>query len=334
MSFKKLRANDVRKALSSEEEQAKINEIRNLIGPVANKFPILCSDASILRFLRARSWNTKKASKMLKEALKWWLEYKPDKIRWEDIAHEAETGKIYRANYLDKFGRSVLVMRPGFQNTQAVEGQIKYLVYCMENAIWNLNPGQEQMVWLIDFQGWNMGCLSVKVTRETARVLQDCYPERLGLAILYNPPKVFESFWLLVKPFLEHKTYKKVKFVYSDQPQSLKIMEALFDMDKLESAFGGKSTENFNYQTYAKRMKEDEKKMRDASDASNSDQMSVMSELQQSESSVSDIGSNVSEEGDSTCNDETISNLDNLDAIEHLHLDCRKENDDKNAAKN
>lgn len=91
------------------------------------------------------------------------------------------------------------------QNTQAVEGQIKYLVYCMENAIWNLNPGQEQMVWLIDFQGWNMGCLSVKVTRETARVLQDRYPERLGLAILYNPPKVFESFWLVgyntVPPF-------------------------------------------------------------------------------------------------------------------------------------
>ncbi|CAA3023134.1 random slug 5-like [Olea europaea subsp. europaea] len=334
MSFKKLRASDVRKALSSEEEQAKINEIRKLIGPVANKFPTLCSDASILRFLRARNWNTKKASKMLKESLKWWLEYKPEKIRWEDIAHEAETGKIYRANYLDKFGRSVLVMRPGFQNTQAVEGQIKYLVYCMENAIWNLNPGQEQMVWLIDFQGWNMGCLSVKVTRETARVLQDRYPERLGLAILYNPPKVFESFWLLVKPFLEHKTYKKVKFVYSDQPQSLKIMEALFEMDKLESAFGGKSTENFSYQAYAKRMKEEEKKMCDASDASNSDQMSVMSELQQSESSISDVGSNASDEGDSTCNDETISNLDCLDAIEHLQLDCRKENDDKNTVKN
>lgn len=33
----------------------------------------------------------------------------------ENIAHEAETGKIYRANYCDKYGRTVLVMRPGFQ---------------------------------------------------------------------------------------------------------------------------------------------------------------------------------------------------------------------------
>lgn len=33
----------------------------------------------------------------------------------DDIAHEAETGKIYRSNYVDKHGRTVLVMRPGCQ---------------------------------------------------------------------------------------------------------------------------------------------------------------------------------------------------------------------------
>lgn len=65
----------------------------------------------------------------------------------------------------------------------------------MENAILNLPPDQEQMVWLIDFQGFNLSNISVKVTRETAHVLQDHYPERLGLAILYNPPKFFEPFW-------------------------------------------------------------------------------------------------------------------------------------------
>lgn len=72
----------------------------------------------------------------------------------------------------------------------------------MENAILNLPPGQEQMVWLIDFSGFSMGNISVKVTRETAHVLQDHYPERLGLAILYNPPKFFESFWTVSLLFL------------------------------------------------------------------------------------------------------------------------------------
>ena len=73
------------------------------------------------------------------------------------------------------------------QNSKSAKDQIKYLVYCMEKAILNLPPDQEQMVWLIDFEGFNLSNISVKLTRETAHVLQDHYPERLGLAILFNP---------------------------------------------------------------------------------------------------------------------------------------------------
>uniref|UniRef100_A0A1D1YJI4 Random slug protein 5 n=1 Tax=Anthurium amnicola TaxID=1678845 RepID=A0A1D1YJI4_9ARAE len=146
------------------------------------------------------------------------------------------------------------------QNTNSVKGQIKYLVYCMENAIHNLGEGVEQMVWLIDFQGWSMGSISLKVTRETAHILQDHYPERLGLGILYNPPKMFQSFWMIVRPFIEAKTYKKVKFVYSDNPDSQKIMEELFDLDKLEPGFGGRNPVKFDYNEFEKRMLEDDKK--------------------------------------------------------------------------
>ncbi|KAL0383360.1 UNVERIFIED_CONTAM: hypothetical protein Scaly_0623300 [Sesamum calycinum] len=181
----------------------------------------------------------------------------------DNIAQEAETGKVYRANYRDEYGRAVLVMRPGFQvekfikNTKAVEGQKSstwYIAWRLR-ALLDLDEDVDQMVWLIDFEMWNTPCISMKATRETARLLQDLYPERIGIAILYNSPKVFESFWLLVKPFLELKTYKKIKFVYSDQPQSTKVMESLFDMYKLEPAFRGKSKEGFNYEAYAKRMK-------------------------------------------------------------------------------
>ena len=33
----------------------------------------------------------------------------------EDVAGEAETGKIYRSNHCDKHGRTVLVMKPSCQ---------------------------------------------------------------------------------------------------------------------------------------------------------------------------------------------------------------------------
>lgn len=304
MSLRKSKSSRVEKVLSVEEQQQKIDEVRKLIAPLSDELPNFCSDASISRYLRARNWSAEKAKKMLKETLKWRLEYKPEMIRWEDVDHEAETGKIYRADYQDKHGRTVLVMRPGFQNTNSVKGQIKYLVYCMENAILNLASDQEQMVWLIDFQGWTMGSVSVKVTRETAHILQDYYPERLAFGILYNPPKIFESFWKVVKPFLEQKTYKKVKFVYSDNPGSQKILLDLFDMDKLESAFGGRNQNGFNFQHFANRMLEDDKKMTAFLNSGGSSVLSqdhpLASDLRQSGSYFSDPHSEDSFEASSS----------------------------------
>ncbi|KZV41705.1 random slug protein 5-like [Dorcoceras hygrometricum] len=244
---------------SVEEKQGKINEVRRLIRPqpdLAN----YCSDECISRYLRARNWNVKKAVKMLKTSLKWRSEFKPEEIRWEDVAQEAETGKIYRTSYKDKYGRPVLVMRPRCQNSKSIKGQIKYLVYCMEKAISNLSHDQEQMVWLIDFHGFSLSNISVKVTRETAYVLQEQYPERLGIAILYDPPKIFEPFWMIAKPFLEPKTADKVKFVYSDDPNSSKILNELFNMELVESAFGGKDDSGFDISRYAERMKADDEK--------------------------------------------------------------------------
>ncbi|XP_057783716.1 uncharacterized protein LOC131001363 [Salvia miltiorrhiza] len=243
-----------------EMEQAKINEVRQLIGPLSGNLAVYCSDASISRYLRARNWNVKKAVKMLKATLKWREEFKPEEICWDDVAGEAETGKIYISNYKDKNGRSVLVMRPRCQNSKSIKGQIKYLVYCMENAILDLPPEQDQMIWLIDFHGFNVSHISIKVTRETAHVLQEHYPERLGVAILYDAPKIFQPFWMVAKPFLEPKTANKVNFVYADDPNTNKIMSELFDMEMVESAFGGKDDSDFNITKYAERMREDDKR--------------------------------------------------------------------------
>ncbi|CAA7047901.1 unnamed protein product [Microthlaspi erraticum] len=249
------------KSLPQEEYLNKINEVRTLLGPLNEKSSEYCSDATITRYLAARNGHVNKATKMLKETLKWRMQYKPEEIRWEEIAREAETGKIYRANCTDKHGRTVLVMKPSSQNTKSPKGQIRFLVYCMENAILNLPEDQEQMVWLIDFHGFNMSHISVKVSRETAHVLQEHYPERLGCAILYNPPKVFEPFYRMVKPFLDAKTRNKVRFVYSDDEISKKVLEDIFDLEQLDVAFGGRNSDSsFDFEKYAERMREDDLK--------------------------------------------------------------------------
>jgi hypothetical protein len=82
------------------------------------------------------------------------------------------------------------------QNTISHDGQIRFLVYVLENALYNLSEGQEKMVWLIDFTGWTMeNATPMKTARESVNILQNHYPERLAIAFLFNPPKVFEFFW-------------------------------------------------------------------------------------------------------------------------------------------
>lgn len=78
----------------------------------------------------------------------------------------------------------------------SLDNNIRHLVYLIENAVFNLPEGQEQMAWLIDFTGWTLNTsVPVKSARDTINILQNHYPERLAVAFLYNPPRIFEAFW-------------------------------------------------------------------------------------------------------------------------------------------
>ncbi|KAG0576008.1 hypothetical protein KC19_5G048100 [Ceratodon purpureus] len=241
---------------SLAEEDARVQELRASLGQLNERDTRYATDACLVRYLRARNWNVKKAEKMLRDTLQWRATYKPEDIRWEDIAKEAETGKVFRVPILDKQGRSVLMMRPAKQNTTSREGQIKQLVYSMENAISNLPEGQEEMVWLVDFKNWSKN-ISIKLAQESAYVLQRHYPERLGVGILLNPPHIFEAFWQIVKPFLDPRTAQKVKFVYSNDPTSMKLVNDLFDPKQLEELL---RDESFDLEDYSKMMRQDDAK--------------------------------------------------------------------------
>ncbi|CAN4105290.1 unnamed protein product [Withania somnifera] len=198
---------------------------------------------------------------MLEESLKWRSTFKPEEIRWHEVAVEGETGKAFRANFHDRDGRTVLILRPGMQNTTALDNQMRHLVYLIENAILNLPQGQEQMSWLIDFTGWSLtNNVPIKSARETVNILQNHYPERLAVAFLYNPPRIFEAFWKIVKYFLDPKTMQKVKFVYPKNKDSVELMKSYFDMDNLPIEFGGKTNLEYDHEEFSRQMAQDDVK--------------------------------------------------------------------------
>ncbi|XP_010254857.1 PREDICTED: random slug protein 5-like isoform X2 [Nelumbo nucifera] len=198
---------------------------------------------------------------MLEETLNWRSTYKPEEIRWHEVEKEGETGKVSRANFHDRHGRTVLIMRPGMQNTSSSDGHIRHLVYLLENAILNLPEDQEQMSWLIDFTGWSLSAsVPIKTARDSAHILQNHYPERLAVAFLYNPPRIFEAFWKVIKYFLDQKTFQKVKFVYPNNKDSVELMRSYFDVENLPVEFGGKAKLQYDHEEFSRLMMQDDVK--------------------------------------------------------------------------
>ncbi|TKY75148.1 CRAL-TRIO domain-containing protein [Spatholobus suberectus] len=142
-----------------------------------------------------------------------------------------------------------------------MENQMRHLVYILENAMLNLPQGQKQMAWLIDFTGWSFrNSVPIKSAKETINILQNHYPERLAIAFLYNPPRVFEAFWKIVKFMLDNKTIQKVKFVYPNNKDSVEPMKSYFDEENLPMEFGGKGIMNYNHEEFSRLMAEDDLK--------------------------------------------------------------------------
>ena len=59
----------------------------------------------------------------------------------------------------------------------------------------------------------------------------------------------------ILKHFIEPTLYDKVKFVYRNNSDSQRILADMFDLDKLEFAFGGRNTASLDITMYSERMR-------------------------------------------------------------------------------
>lgn len=225
-------------------------------------------DQTYCRYLRARHWDVNKAIPLIQNYLDWRAEMKPESIKWTDIAEEFETGKVFRLGLMDFKKRHVVILRPGMQNTKNHSQQMKQLVYTMESAIAMKpkesrdrmevapvrTPAYEQLIVLLDFTGYTLrNAPPFKTSLETLKILQDYYCERLGEALLLNPPGVFRFLWKLIRPFIDKRTLKKINFL----PRNFKecdLLKERFDLNELDASLGGTGNLPFDFKKYGELM--------------------------------------------------------------------------------
>jgi len=248
----------------SRREQELIVQLKAEVQGIVQAHPALqvfCSDWTYVRYMRARSWDLTKASKMLKATLQWRLETKPHLITWDMVEKEAKTGKTFVSLFHDKNSRPVVVMRPRNQNTKDEAEQLQYLIYCLEHASRAADRERVgKMTWLIDFEGYSMrNAPPVRTSINVMSILQNHYPERLGGAVCYHAPGLFSLTWKAVAPFIDPVTKKKIAFVDKGSKGEIAAMEEWFDLDHIEPCMGGQHAGDlFVLPEYRERMRQED----------------------------------------------------------------------------
>ncbi|KAJ7707632.1 CRAL/TRIO domain-containing protein [Mycena rosella] len=194
----------------------------------------------ILRYLRASKWKVDAAIHRLEETLKWRRSYGIyDALTADLVEPEAVTGKQILLGY-DTNGRPGLYLLPSRQNTTESTRQVQFTVWMLERTIDLMPPGVESLDLLINYADKAKNP-SFSTARAVLSILQDHYPERLGLALILNVPFLLNAFFKLITPFVDPVTRNKMKF----NPQV--IQDKIFSEEQVMKEWWGGAC-NFAYE--------------------------------------------------------------------------------------
>ncbi|KAJ8469394.1 hypothetical protein ONZ45_g16905 [Pleurotus djamor] len=197
---------------------------------------------TIPRYMRAAKWNLADGQKRIKATLEWRREFKPDLIVPDDVKIESETGKIILTGF-DKDGRPIIYMRPGRENTERSDRQLRHLVWWLERAKDLMPPGQESLVIIVDYASTTLRTNpSISIARKVLHILQQHYVETLGRALVVNLPYLLNFFYKGISPFLDPVTRDKMRF----NPDLLELIPA----SHLDADFGGEYAYEFEPESY------------------------------------------------------------------------------------
>ncbi|SCV05934.1 LANO_0H18404g1_1 [Lachancea nothofagi CBS 11611] len=185
-------------------------------------------DNLILRFLRARKWDTDKALGMIAHTLHWRLtEGHPDAIiRGGELAayQNKETGLIKNIELskaslhaFDLKSRPVVLVRPKLHHSsdQTEAEMKKYCLLIIEQARMFLKEPVDSATILFDLTGFSMSNMDYSPVQYLISCFEAHYPECLGHLFIHKAPWIFPPIWNIIKNWLDPVVASKIVFTKS-----------------------------------------------------------------------------------------------------------------------
>ncbi|KAF9142761.1 hypothetical protein BG015_000673 [Linnemannia schmuckeri] len=185
-------------------------------------------DALLLRFIRARKWNTINALSMMFKAFKWRLDEDIPAVKYSsDVQLNDQNPKFFEQLEMGKFyikgtdveGRMVAYLNvrlhhPGDQPPKTLE---KLTIYVMECGRVMVEHPVETVCLVFDLTGFSLSNMDFAMVRYLISIFEAYYPESLGRIIVHGAPFVFWGVWKIIEPWMDPVVASKVRFTRKDQ---------------------------------------------------------------------------------------------------------------------
>merc|ERR1712137_288245 len=88
---------------------------------------------------------------------------------------------------------------------------------------------------VFDLGGFSLRNMDYQFMKFMIHMLQNYYPDTLGVALVLNSPWLFSGCWAILKRWIDPVSQKKVQFVNLEQ------LQEYIHPEDIPAAFGGKS---------------------------------------------------------------------------------------------
>ncbi|KAG6599921.1 hypothetical protein SDJN03_05154, partial [Cucurbita argyrosperma subsp. sororia] len=201
-------------------------------------------DATMMRFLIARSMEPSKGAKMFVQWRKWRDAVVPKGFICEsEVKEELEAKKIFLQG-LSKTGLAVMIVmaKRHFSSKDQLQFK-KFLVHLLDKVIASGSKGKEigneKWIAIVDLHQISYKNVDIRGLITGFQFLQNYYPERLGKCFILNMPWFFVSIWRMVSRFVDPATLKNILIVSNEEERRSMIEEV--GEEVLPEEYGGKA---------------------------------------------------------------------------------------------
>ncbi|WCJ33634.1 Sec14p-like phosphatidylinositol transfer family protein [Euphorbia peplus] len=179
-------------------------------------------DATMMRFLIARSMDPQKAANMFVQWLKWRSDFVPNGcIPESEVEDQLDTRKVF-LQCSSNGGYPLVIVQankhyPAKDALQFKKFVVHFLDKTLASSTKGREMGNEKLIGVLDLQKISYRNVDARGLITGFQFLQAYYPERLAKLFILHMPRFFVSVWKLVSRFLEKATLDKIVIVTNEE---------------------------------------------------------------------------------------------------------------------